>query len=332
MKYKINNYIVDAKSPIQALKAIKKIKDYGPPYSIYVKENGKWVIWGGTHSINIDKKAFLEKGYEDVTVVKNGESPKDSQCKDTKIIKLEELKEGDKFKDPYGDDKEYIVEKIDLGSDGDYEVKSIQSGIKARFRRDKRVLIDSVKDSQCKDANITPDELRRFCIKHNYYTSGNIQEYDNLLSNTSKWDLREIASDIAQHSRGVWATEVWSKLKETFGDSIKDEESLEEKIHKAQEWVDFDIKHHGEVSELTKKDIEKMGLKYDKWNNQVTDSDAETEYLSQEEEQAIEDYKNAIAKTKDVKLLRIYAHILKEEVEHLEELQNEELIDSCKRK
>lgn len=140
--------------------------------------------------------------------------------------------------------------------------------------------VKKIDDAKCKDANITPYELRRFCIKHNYYTSGNIQEYDNLLSNASKWDLREIASDIAQHSQGVWATEVWSKLKETFGDSVKDE--------------------------------------------------SETEYLSQEEEQAIEDYKNAIAKTKDVKLLRIYAHILKEETEHLEELQNEELEDSTK--
>lgn len=140
--------------------------------------------------------------------------------------------------------------------------------------------VKKIEDSKCKDANITPDELRRFCIKHNYYTSGTIDEYDNLLTHASKWDLREIASDIAQHTRGVWTTEVWSKLKETFRDSVKDNDDID--------------------------------------------------YLSKEEEQAIDDYKKAISNTKDPKLLKIFGHILKEEVEHLEELQNEELEDSTK--
>lgn len=70
--------------------------------------------------------------------------------------------------------------------------------------------------------------------------------------------------------------------------------------------------------------------------NQVTDSvkdNDDIKYLSEEEEQAIEDYKEAIANTKDPKLLNLFAHILKEEIEHLEELQNseEEVIDSCKK-
>ena len=44
--------------------------------------------------------------------------------------------------------------------------------------------------------------------------------------------------------------------------------------------------------------------------------------LSEEEKQAIEDYRKAIAGTNDPKLLELYAHILREEVEHLDELQN----------
>lgn len=53
-----------------------KTKDYQPPYAIWVKESGKWKIWGGTHSTNVDKNAFKAKGYEDVVVVKNGEEPR----------------------------------------------------------------------------------------------------------------------------------------------------------------------------------------------------------------------------------------------------------------
>lgn len=55
----------------------------------------------------------------------------------------------------------------------------------------------------------------------------------------------------------------------------------------------------------------------------LADADnSDIDKLSDEERKAIEDYKEAIAKTKDVKLLKLFAHILKEETEHLEELQN----------
>lgn len=50
------------------------------------------------------------------------------------------------------------------------------------------------------------------------------------------------------------------------------DESLDEKERKAQEWVDYDIKHYGKVSETTKEEIRKMGLDFDKWDNQVKDS------------------------------------------------------------
>ena len=50
--------------------------------------------------------------------------------------------------------------------------------------------------------------------------------------------------------------------------------------------------------------------------------DEDIDELSVEEQKAIEDYRKAIKGTTDPKLLALYAHILKEEVEHLEELQN----------
>lgn len=61
------------------------ILDYGPDYNIWVKKNGKWLMWRGYHSETMPeskKQAFLEK-YEDVIVVENGESPKDSCSKDS---------------------------------------------------------------------------------------------------------------------------------------------------------------------------------------------------------------------------------------------------------
>lgn len=60
----------------------------------------------------------------------------------------------------------------------------------------------------------------------------------------------------------------------------------------------------------------------------LKDEDSDVEFLSEEERQAIEDYKKAISNTNDPKLLRLFSHILKEEIEHLEELQNEEVEDA----
>lgn len=51
------------------------VKDYAPPYAIWVKKDGKWIIFGGANSTNVDKRRFLNSGYEDVTVVENGKEP-----------------------------------------------------------------------------------------------------------------------------------------------------------------------------------------------------------------------------------------------------------------
>lgn len=56
--------------------------------------------------------------------------------------------------------------------------------------------------------------------------------------------------------------------------------------------------------------------------------DDDTEYLTEEELKAVEDYKRAIANTSDPKMLKIFSHILSEETEHIEELQNGEMTDS----
>lgn len=56
--------------------------------------------------------------------------------------------------------------------------------------------------------------------------------------------------------------------------------------------------------------------------------DEDLDSLSEEEKQAIEDYKEAISGTQDVKLLELYSHILREEIEHLRELNEAKTEDS----
>lgn len=57
---------------------------------------------------------------------------------------------------------------------------------------------------------------------------------------------------------------------------------------------------------------------------------AEIDYLTEEEKQAVEDYREAIKKTTNPKLLEVYAHILKEETEHIKELQEAKNLDDAK--
>ena len=66
---------------------VDSVKDYKPQFAIWVKKNGRWLIWGGSESSSIDKQAYLREGYEDVKVVKNGEEVKDS-IKDAEMIKV----------------------------------------------------------------------------------------------------------------------------------------------------------------------------------------------------------------------------------------------------
>lgn len=64
------------------------IKDYAPPYAVWIKKNGKWLIYRGSNSQDVDKNEFIKAGYEDVKVVKNGES-----VQDAKQVSEEEIKE-----------------------------------------------------------------------------------------------------------------------------------------------------------------------------------------------------------------------------------------------
>lgn len=57
------------------------------------------------------------------------------------------------------------------------------------------------------------------------------------------------------------------------------------------------------------------------------DSQEELDYLTEEEERAVDDYRQAIENTTNPKLLKLYQHILEEELEHIEELTSAEVVE-----
>lgn len=61
--------------------------------------------------------------------------------------------------------------------------------------------------------------------------------------------------------------------------------------------------------------------------------DNDLDYLTEEEERAVDDYRKAIENTSNPKLLKLYQHILEEELEHIDELTSAEITeDACKTK
>ena len=66
-------------------------------------------------------------------------------------------------------------------------------------------------------------------------------------------------------------------------------------------------------------------------DSKCKDSQEELDYLTEEEERAVDDYRKAIGNTTNPKLLKLYQHILGEELEHIDELTSAELTeDACK--
>lgn len=176
---------------------VLNVKNYMVTYNLIIKQpNGQYTAFHEEdRSVDRFKELLSRHGYKPVS------SLYDSKIKDEKVVQISELKKGDKFLDPRYNNEECVVLEVDIDEEGSYKIKSLSNNTVYIVRRNKRVIVDSVKDS-------------------------------------------------------------------------------------------------------------------------------DIEYLSKEEEQAIEDYKKAISNTKDPGLLRLFAHILKEEIEHLEELQNEEVTDS----
>ena len=219
-------------------------------------------------------------------------------------------------------------------------------------------IMSKVKDAKCNDKHYYWNDIRQLCIKNNWYTRGTNAEYDNMFRHAEdgSWNAEQIANDIYEHSSlETNYDEVLRQIKTLhLYDSTKDAEGYRINFRNVYEnWQDKVVINADNAIEALKKFKEyvireAMGTAninvisvspndgnmrlYGKLSELVKDStnDSDIDELSDEERKAIEDYKEAIAKTKDVKLLKLFAHILKEETEHLEELQSGETKDSIK--
>lgn len=66
-------------------------------------------------------------------------------------------------------------------------------------------------------------EVYRLCKQNNWYTSGNIEDYDNMLDNADVWSVEKIAMNIANHSHEGYSS-ILAKLKSKLKDSIDEDE------------------------------------------------------------------------------------------------------------
>lgn len=196
---------------------------------------------------------------------------------------------------------------------------------------------DSVKDTTDFKKALSGWEKDPWTVRNKIQSKLSKSEIDNINVNELGRYLEE--SYIVVKGSGLeFAKDIMETLKR---DSVKDSKYVIFRRHDrsylgngARSWVNKESKNidfYNSKNEALK-DLKEYVDDYDAEVIEFKDSikDDDIEELSEEEKKAIEDYKAAIANTTDPKLLKIFGHILKEEVEHLEELQNEELEDSIK--
>lgn len=139
---------MDKEITLESIKTIKGIKrkekmmkedlDNAPKYAIWVKKDGKWLIWGGKNSIDIDRDIYLDKGYEDVKVVENGT--------DLSVLKEDLEREFTIF---------FNREGFEYGSYGAVRVKATnEDEAKEKFyanKKDDKVTISSIRPTENED-------------------------------------------------------------------------------------------------------------------------------------------------------------------------------------
>lgn len=141
------------------------------------------------------------------------------KLKDSREVYLQELKKGDTCKDPYYND-EYKIEEI--LSDGYYRVRSLESGKVFTLTPRKRVVIDSVRDSNVV-ANVYNKHGKLLETKH-FASRSQLDNYVNMIDNLI--DMTADNDVLYKNRLGqLGSQDVW---KIVVGDSIKDDYFKEE--------------------------------------------------------------------------------------------------------
>lgn len=262
VKCEDKNYIVNAKSEAEAVKKLRdaKAKKLGDAHTrvnvgcaeITVNNEAKAYSVGSVTCINgRDERTFRDYAKKCIDVANKikeleskgyseGARAYDSAIKDAEPIIVEAI--------PYKNEM-YVVLEFSWNGSKRWIVVA-----KENYHNEKKYTGGGSVEYSLNEAKKTADD---------FYTMNKLDKKYGRTEGYKRW-MRGETDSYAEDKK--------------FCPSMKDE-TEEEKERKAQEWVDYDIKHYGKVSEQTKEDIKKMGLDFDKWDNQVEDSAATEEKL-----------------------------------------------------
>lgn len=349
MKYKIKNHIIDAKSPTEALKIHKlldSIKDnnfeeylnhlskFGVKYKEVPNNRSNGIAYDvsyikyatGLEIVNTAKKFGKRIISQEPGRIVIGDSVKDSLTREEKEL------------------VDYAIDNLEHEDDADKLVKVMSiyyseyanlarrkpNEIKEYFRE---VIGDSCKDS-VKDAYFIVA-----CEKGDYWFDETGKP--NSFNKAKKFNSYEEA-DRWRRSKGEGSVQ---KITDATKDSEEEFIINGYRISKHYltgrffiydgrgHWEDESHKGQGYKTKeeaITRAKSLPKGQAYE-YEDSVKDNDLD--YLTEEEERAVDDYRQAIENTTNPKLLKLYQHILEEELEHIEELTSAEVVeDACKTK
>lgn len=270
MKYKIKNYVIDAKSPVEALKVAKimdSMKDRVPDDVV--------------------------KKYQDIV--------------DRAIASYGRIGAG------LYDDLDQAGLWVDDRS-GKYIVK--------------RKVEDSIKDadwSKARYKKFNKGDRIKFKTLNKYVRTGTVEKDEgphvivrtddfNSLERVEKDNIYDVivfdsTKDSSSNRTYIFTYKTNKGFTEKF---VCDAPDMEEARNQLEDWV---IEHNQDPYKIISKEV----------RDSIKDSDVD--FLSEEEQKAISQYREAIHNTSNPELLELYRHILEEEIEHYNELQNAKTTD-----
>ena len=269
-KYKIDNYLVEANSPIKAMKAVQTLKDAGycwnDIHKMCIKNN--WYTYGSSDQYNnMFKKATCgewkaEQIAQDIQTHSAPDVKYEDVLREIKKLHVYDSKVKDSmYKVDYGQG----IEKIYQASNANDALGKFLNDypqFKSRIVMPKITKVsDAVKDEafdrQTIEALIADEQAA-------------IDAYNVAIANL-KGKISNLAIEVLKNIRDDEQNHV-ANLNAILSNNITEknlEDSLGYDLNKYQEWVDYDIKHYGHISDKTNDELKKAGLKVvkDKYNN-----------------------------------------------------------------
>lgn len=340
MKYKIKNHIIDAKSPTEALKIHKlldSIKDnnfeeylnhlskFGVKYKEVPNNRSNGIAYDvsyikyatGLEIVNTAKKFGKRIISQEPGRIVIGDSVKDSILGKKVMVIPRDVR-----MNKYVDEKGVIYSYEGTDYDDKVEVK-LKNGEIIELTYEEVKFLDSVKDSYfivaCEKGDYWFDETGKPNSFNKAKKFNSYEEADRWRKSKGEGSVQKI-TDATKDSEEEFIINGYriSKHYLTGRFFIYDGRGhWEDESHKGQGY-----KTKEEAISRAKSLPKGQAYEYE---DSVKDNDLD--YLTEEEERAVDDYRQAIENTTNPKLLKLYQHILEEELEHIEELTSAEVVE-----